>query len=970
MVSVEKYNCQSLRIYKPFLYCIAVFAFILPQLLVYGAPAKKGFVIPQQLKCEYLANPQGIDVMAPSLSWTIQGSAGRRGIRQTAYQIIVSTSKEKLLKGIADVWDSGRTGSDVMNNIRYVGKPLKSSSIYWWKVKVWDENGQSSVYSVPAMWITGLLGSTSFNAKWISASGAEKYAHQYRSAKSDFNLKRDLPEYRLYGPKPADLNFSSMLVRKPFEVKQKLKSAIIHISGLGQYELTLNGKKIGKDMMSPGWSDYTKTILYDTFDITAQLRNGENVLGVILSNGMYNIQPDSIRYVKFLNSYGPLKMIASVELKYTNGTSQRVITDESWKVSPGPVTYSNLFGGEDYDQRLAQPGWDKPGFLVKDQWASATLCSSPGGKLKGLSCAAAPIMAIQSLHPVKTTQLSANKWVYDLRQNASVMPKITVKGNPGSRIRISPAELLKPDGSIDRASATQDGVRPAWWEYTLGSAETEEWFPKFFYQGGRYLEVELFPATGEQKLPVLERIEGIVVHSSAEPIGSFSSSNKLFNDIYALVRWAQRSNMMSVMTDCPHREKQGWLEQYHLNGPSLRYNFDLAPMFRKIMNDMSDSQLANGLVPNIAPEFFYASSDVNNGFRNSPEWGSSFIIVPWQQYLFNGDVSLIRNYYAQMKKYLAFLDATAKNNLLYSGLGDWYDIGPKPAWGSQLTPVSFTASAIYFYDYQLMAKMAALIGKSDDSREFQKKSALIRKTFNEKFFSPEHDKYSTGSNTTYAMPLFLEIADPQYRKTLIDNLVSDIRKSGNSFNSGEVGYRFLLGALDREGYSDVIYDMNNQSDRPGYGYQLKMGATALTEKWDAGVGSFGSQNHFMSGQINEWFFHGLAGISEDEAGPGFRKIIIKPTVVGDLKWVKGSYKSVSGEIKSEWKLDGNQFSLSVQIPPNSEATVYVPTRKNTNILESKKKAIHSQGVKFIRKEKNYTVFHVVSGDYNFISQLK
>ncbi|TCO28847.1 alpha-L-rhamnosidase-like protein [Pedobacter psychrotolerans] len=928
-------------------------------------------VKPQQLKCESIENPQGIDILNPSLSWTIQSQANRRGVLQTAYRIIVSTSKENLAKNIGDVWDSGQVRSAQMNNIHYAGKILKSTSFYWWKVKIWDEKGNPSNYSMPARWITGLLGDAPIQAKWISAKGAEKFAHQYQSAKSDFNLKRDLPEYRMYGPKPSDPNFSSVLLRKSFVVKPKIKSAIIHISGLGQYELTVNGQKIGKDILSPGWSDYTKTILYDTFDITAQFKNGENAIGIILSNGMYNIQPDSVRYVKFLVSYGQLKAIASIHLQYADGSAEVIVTDQSWQVSPGPVTYSNLFGGEDYDERLAQQGWDEPNFIPKTKWAAAETCSTPGGKLKGLSCAAAPIMAIENLTPIKATQLSAHKWVYDLGQNASIMPEIMIKGNAGSMVRITPAELLKPDGHVDRASVTQDGIRPAWWQYTMGSSKVEKWFPKFFYQGARYLEVELFPAEGDSQYPVLEELKGVVVHSSAAPIGSFSSSNELFNRIYSLVRWAQRSNMMSVMTDCPHREKQGWLEQYHLNGPSLRYNFDLTPMFRKIMNDMSDSQLDNGLVPNIAPEFFMAGADIiNNGFRNSPEWGSSFIIVPWQQYLFNGDVSLVRNYYAKMQKYLAFLDASAKKNLLHSGLGDWYDIGPKPAWGSQLTPISFTASAIYFYDYQLMGKMAALIGKPEEAKTYLNKSEMIRKAFNDEFFNPVTNTYATGSNTTYAMPLFLKIAAPQHREALIKNLVSDIRKAGNSFNSGEVGYRFLLGALDREGYSDVIYDMNNQSDRPGYGYQLKMGATALTEKWDASVGSFGSQNHFMSGQINEWFFHGLAGISEDENGPGFRKMIIKPTVTGDLKWVKGSYKSVSGEIKSYWLRNGNKLSLDLQIPANTEATVYVPATNPDLVMEGSKKAIQVPGIKWIKYEAPYAVYHVGSGVYHFKSEIK
>jgi hypothetical protein len=413
-----------------------------------------------------------------------------------------------------------------------------------------------------------------------------------------------------------------------------------------------------------------------------------------------------------------------------------------------------------------------------------------------------------------------------------------------------------------------------------------------------------------------------------------------------------------------------WLEQYHLNGPSLRYNFDLLTLFSKGMNDMFDSQHDDGFVPNIAPEFFHAGKDIkNNGFRNSPEWGSSFIIVPWQQYLFSGDISLINRYFGPMKKYLSFLDSNAKDNILRFGLGDWYDIGPKAPWGSQLTPVSFTATAIYYYDYQIMSKMALIIGRIADAKQFEMKADSIRWAFNKEFFKAETGLYSTRSNTTLAMPLVLNIADPKNRKAIIDTLVSDIRKRGNSFTSGDVGYRFLLKALAMEGYSNVIFDMNNQSDRPGYGYQLKMGATSLTEKWDASVGSFGSQNHFMLGQINEWFFNDLAGISVDENGAGFRKSIIKPMVVGDLKWVKGAYQTVSGLITTEWKSYNGIFTLDVTIPANTSATVYVPALKEKEVKESGKPTAKVLGVKFIKMVNDKAVYEVGSGTYHFESKL-
>jgi len=913
----------------------------------------------------------GIDVSNPDFSFGLSPvNETDRGLNQTAYQILVSSSAALLDADNGDLWDSGKTVSDKMAFITYEGKQLESSEKYWWKVRVWDQTDKVSEWSKTASIIMGVLNKSDWSAKWISADGAEKFAIKYKSARQDFRLSRDIGEYRKANkPGPNDPNYSSMLLRKEFGVEPKLAKAVVHVCGLGQYELNINGIKVGDYILSPGWTEYNKTVLYDTYDVTDLLQAGKNAIALILSNGMYNIQLDSVRYVKFLNSYGQLKAKLQMSLEYSDGTVKTMGTDNSWQVSPGPVIYMNEFGGEDFDARLVEKGWDEPDFSGSNRWVQAIEILETGAELKGLSAAAPPIKAVEKLTPVKTTQIKPNVWVYDLGQNVSIMPEFIVKGAKGSYIRVIPSELTKPDGTVDRTSATQDGVRPAWWQYTLVGNGSESYFPKFFYQGGRYLQVELFPAEGDTKLPEIERLNGIVVHTSATPIGIFSCANELFNRIYSLVRWAQRSNLVSTITDCPQREKMAWLEQYHLNGPSLRYNFDLLTLYRKGMNDMSDSQFENGFVPNIAPEIFFAGNgELTDAFRNSPEWGSSFIIVPWQQYLFSGDVSLIKRYFDKMKNYLAFLDSRSKENILYFGLGDWYDMGPKEPWGSQLTPEEFTATAIFFYDYKVMAKMASLIGKNEDAQKFEEKAEVIREAFNAKFYNAETGIYSTGSNTTMAMPLALNMAEPQNSKAIAAKLAADIRKNGNSFTSGDVGYRFLLKALAMEGYSDLIYEMNNQSERPGYGYQLKMGATSLTEKWDAGVGSFGSQNHFMLGQINEWFFNDLVGIGVDEQGAGFRKSIIKPEMVSGLNWVKGSYQTISGLITSEWKRENNQLMLNISIPANTTATVYIPGTKVTNTTENEMPVSDSKGVKFLRAEAGKLIFEVGSGNYQFITK--
>ncbi|HEX7578090.1 MAG TPA: alpha-L-rhamnosidase C-terminal domain-containing protein [Verrucomicrobiae bacterium] len=471
-------------------------------------------------------------------------------------------------------------------------------------------------------------------------------------------------------------------------------------------------------------------------------------------------------------------------------------------------------------------------------------------------------------------------------------------------------------------------------------------------------------------MPTIKQIEGVVIHSSSKPVGNFTCSNPLFNRIYQLVRWAQRSNMQSLMTDCPARERLGWLEEDHLNGPALRYNFDLAQLFRKSVNDMADSQLENGFVPNIAPEYFVAGSrSLNNGMRNSPEWGGSVVMVPWQQYQFTGDTGLLRTHYDAMKRYVAFLGGTATNHIVPTGLGDWCDIGPKPSWNSQLTTPQFTGTAFYQHYTWVLARAAELLGKPDEAKQFDAAAEEIRAAFNRKFYHPDTHQYEGGSQTANSLAVVMNLVEATNRAAVIDNIVADVRAKG--LTSGEIGYAYLLRALAESGHSDVIYAMNNQSDKPGYGYQLKMGATALTEKWDASIsGGYGSQNHFMLGQINEWFFHDLAGIAGDDSEPGFKKIVIHPAVVGGLTRVKGKYDSVRGPITTEWKRDAKSFVLDLSIPPNASATVFVPAESVDDVREGGVAAAKSPGVKFIRQENGCVVFEITSGKYQFMTAVR
>jgi alpha-L-rhamnosidase len=900
-----------------------------------GSIAVAGDLSPGQLRCDYAVNPLGVDSPSPRLFWELAGD--QHGQSQSAYQILVASSQKNLAQNRGDLWDSGQVISDETIQIPYAGKELKSAQQVFWKIRVWGADGQISAWSRTATWTMGILDDSAWQAKWISA------------------------------PTP---NFGTLRLRHEFIVKPGLKRALLNVCGLGQYELTLDGKKVGDDVFAPGWSKYNKTCLYDTRGLTELLQKGKNAIGLFLAEGMYDLPPAPPGRFSppgfSAYSFGPLKVIAQIRLEYTDGSVEIIGTDGSWHAAPGPVTFSSIYNGEEFDARLVQRGWDKPNF-DDSKWSPVQTVDGPGGKLRGLSCAAPPIRPFEVFRPVSARPFTNGVTIYDLGQNIALMPRLTLKGPAGAMVKITPSELVRLDGRLDD---TMTGGR-AYWTYTLNGKGKESWFPKFFYRGARYLQVQCLPAKGGTDLPVVKNIAGVVIQSASEPVGEFTCSNDLFNRIHQLVRWAQRGNMMSVMTDCPQREKRGWLEEDHLNGPSLRYEFELAQLFTKTMNDMADSQLTNGLVPTTAPEYAVfrdkgQTGDQRGIFGDSPEWGSAFILVPWQQYEFDGDLGLFRAHYDAIKNYLTYCGRRATNFIVNYGLGDWYDIGPKPPGVAQLTPIALTATAFYFQDAQIMAQVASLLGKTDDAKDYAGLAGKIRAAFNEKFYDATNHFYATDSQTANSLPLVMNLCDPTNRAAVLDAVVRDVRAHGNALTAGDVGYRYLLRALAEGGRSDVIFDINNQSDQPGYGRQLKKGATSLTEAWDAGRTS--SQNHFMLGQIQEWFYHDLAGIQNDPASAGFKKIIIRPQPVGDVTWVKASFNSLHGKIVSEWKRGGGKFKLQVTIPAGTTATVFVPAGAAGDFLENGRRAGPGSGGKFLRMENDRAVYEIASGRYRFESR--
>lgn len=716
------------------------------------------------------------------------------------------------------------------------------------------------------------------------------------------------------------------IFRKTFSVNKTVKEVIIDISGLGHYELHVNGNKIGNRFLSPGWSNYNKRQFYNTFNITKNIKNGENALGVIVGNGFYNINNE--RYKKLVIAYGYPKLIFKILINYSDGTTKTIVSDENCKVAPSPITFSSIYGGEDYDARLETNGWSTAQFN-DTEWQNPVLIDESTNTLE--QELDNPLQVMQEFDVKKVSTSQTGRTIYDFGQNASGIISLKVKGNRGTIIRVRPDELINKEGNITQRS----GGGPYEFNYTLKGEGIEEWHPKFTYYGFRYADVEIIETDNTAKKTEIIELKSLHTRNSAPTVGSFSCSDTLFNQIFELINWGIKSNMASVATDCPHREKLGWLEQTYLIGPSMHYNFDIQKMYSKIISDMMDSQLENGLIPDIAPEYV----EFEGGFRDSPEWGSASVIIPWQMYKWYGDKQILKKAYPMMKRYVDYLHKKSKGNLLEHGLGDWYDLGPKHPGEAQLTPKAVTATSIYYYDLLILTKAAELFEHKKDVIRYKGIALKVQNAFLKQFYNTKTGTISTGSQTAYAMPLYTGLIAKKDQEKVFSNLVKSIQKNDYALTSGDIGYHFLVRVLSENSRSDILYKMNNRSDRPGYGFQLKQDATALTESWAALTNV--SNNHMMLGHLMEWFYTGLGGIYQAENSVAYQNLIIAPKTVGNIKWVKCSYNSTNGVISSEWEIKNNTFILNVEIPNGTSATIKLPeafSKSKYTVMDTKSNA--------------------------------
>jgi alpha-L-rhamnosidase len=841
---------------------------------------------PVDLQIEQVADPLAVAEAQPTFSWRVTTArSDLHSVSQSGFQVRVGVQDGRSTASAVFFWDSGRVQGDV-SALKYSGPFLEPQRGYQWQVRAWDERGQPSEWSSFAYWTQA----PEWKAQWIAADPTDEAA----------------------GLKPMPL------LRKGFNLNAKVSRAILYVSGLGQYEARLNGSKVGDNELAPGWSDYRKTVFYDSYDVTAMLRTGENAVGIMLGNGMYRVPVTPGRYTKFTGTFGPPKCIVQLHIELATGKQLDLLSDGTWKTRRGPITFSSTYGGEDYDARREAGGWDAAGFDDAG-WDHALVVDGPGGVLR--PALAPPIRVMRTYAPTHSTEPKPGILVYDLGQNFAGWPEITASGREGSVIKLIPGELLNPDGTVSQHSSGG----PQWFSYTLKGAPTaEKWHPRFSYYGFRYVQVGGASA-GIGKSPDVPRLialRGQSVHTSSKPIGQFTSSDDLLNRIHVLIVRAIENNSVSLFTDCPHREKLGWLEETHLLAPSLLYDFDLAGLYAATARNIADTQKQDephlGRVPEIAPQ--YVLFEPGWGvFDDSPEWGSAAVLAPWYVYQRDGNASALLSHLDVMRRYVDYLSSRANDNIVAYGLGDWYDIGPGEPGISKLTTSGVTATAIYYQDLDVVAKALALAGKPTESRAYAQKADAVRKSFNARFFDAVHHRYDKGSQTAQAMPLVVGMVPDGEHALVLDALIADIRTHDNHVTAGDVGFHYVVGALLDSGRSDVLYDMMKRTDTPSYGFQLTKGATALTEAWDADPNS--SQDHFMLGHAEEWFYRGLGGIQMDFDAPASRRLVIHPNVVGKLAWVRSQYTSVWGPIESNWKRDGAETVYEITIPANAKATV-------------------------------------------------
>ncbi len=871
------------------------------------------------LRCEYLEHPLGIDVPSPRLSWKLKSSL--RCDSQSAYRIVF---REESAAGGKIIHDTGKIESSDSIQVKYDGPALKSCQRYGWELDVWDREGKKLSPASKSFFETGMLDSSDWSpAKWIG---------------------RDISP-------DSEEALSAPLFRKEFEIGEDVFSARVYLSGLGYYELTLNGEKIGNQVLDPGFTRYDRRVLYSVHDIAPALRRGRNVFGVTLGNGFYNVfTKDSWKFNDAPWRSAPKFIIKAIFTK-KDGSREELVSDETWKRSKSPITFNGIRHGETYDARIEKNGWDKADFDESD-WESANHVEAPKGVLSFQKCP--PIRKTGELNPISLKKLGESSWLFDFGQSFAGWVRISASAKRGTSATIRYGEKLLDDGSF-----TQEGLdthtgkdHPFQTDkYIFKGSGEETWEPRFTYHGFRYVLLE-----GLESGIGIQTLKGIVVHTDFKAIGSFKSSSRLLNKIQQNTLWSFRSNFHSIPTDCPHREKNGWTGDAHLAAEVGLLNFDTSSAYSKWLDDLHDEQNEEGALPGIVPTGGWGYS-----WGNGPCWDSAFILVAWYLYLYSGDSEVIRRHYGAFKKYFEFiLKKRNAQGIVHYGLGDWAP--PFGDWEECTVPKGLSLTA-YVHRYALtLAKFAELLGKEDDAAEFIKSAGEIRDAINARYLMEETGIYANGSMSSQATALFEEVVPDQIKMKALARLIDDIGRHDWHLNCGIHTTKYLLRVLSIYGRTDIALKIATRTTYPSWGDWIRQGATTLWETWDGKA----SRNHIMLGDISAWFYSALAGIIPDPETPGFKHVIIRPHPLPDLSHATAETDTRYGRVKSSWRLSRKRLLLNVEIPCNTSASVQVPWKgSGDDIYESGQRASRAPGVKSLSVSKGFACLSLGAGKYSF-----
>ena len=885
----------------------------------------------QGLRCEYQDQPLGIDHPAPRLSWVL--ASDLRDQSQNAYCVLVAGSLEALQAGRADLWDSGKVTSSQSVNIKYAGARLKSGQSCFWKVRVWDKHGVCSPWSAPASWEMGLLKASDWTGQWISDG-------------------KPLPENDagFYQDDPAPL------FRREFKLSGPVRRARLYISALGYVHAALNGHTVGDHRLDPLWTLPNKRVFYSVHDVSKQLQQGGNCLAVSLGNGWYNPLP--LRMWGHVNlrerlPVGRPQFIAQLQVEYEDGSCVSVASDAAWKVAPGPILRNSIYLGEKVDARKAVKDWDRPG-LDDRSWGSASIAPAPAGPLEAQPLE--PIKVTASVKPVRVTEPNDGVYIVDMGQNFGGWARFRFDVPSGTEITLRYGELLYEDGTLNpmtsvcgqikRKEAPADGSPAVAWQadtYIARGGGTETYTPRFTFHAFRYIEITGLPAR-----PSLDDIEGLRMNCAVEPVGSFACSNELFTRIQTMCEWTFLSNLFGVQSDCPHRERFGYGGDLVTTSDAFMLNYDMANFYAKATRDWHDSALADGMLTDTAPSVGIQYCGVG--------WAMAHAHLQEQLYRYYGDRRIIEEQYATSKRWLELVRTQNPDHIVRKGLHD------HEALEREKSPPMITP--LYCESARMLSRLAGILGKEDEAKEYQRLAEQIRKAYIKTLVPDGSGVVASGIQSVQAFALFLDMLPTQQRPAALAQLITDITdKHSGHLTTGIFGTRYMLDVLSREGQAQVVNNMVNLRDFPGWGHMLEQGATTLWEHWKFSDNTF-SHNHPMFGSVSQWFYNWLGGIEPAADAVAFDRFRIQPQFLEGLDWVRCSYQSVRGRITCNWKRNAQQVTLDLHIPVNTRATLVLPSAGA--VTENGRPAAKVQGVEKASQVEGRWEILLGSGRYQLV----